>query len=138
MATLVQVLKALCVALPETTPAKLERSRDVERWPSRLALEVTQPPKEAKDMVKDAIMTTLGKKEFMSTTALAETVKKVRRHVIELPPSSVAFNSFCDDVVKTMRNSFQKVGRCRSNSTKIERLWRAFHMQSCRTTFIKI
>ena len=92
--------------------------------------EVTQPPKEAKDIVKDAIMTTLGKKEFMSTTALAEAVKKVGRHVLELPPSSVAFNSFCDDVVKTMRNSFQKVGRCRSNSTKRERLWRAFHKQS--------
>ena len=91
-----------------------------------------QPPTEAKDLVKHAIMTTLGKKEFMttSTTARTEAVKKVGRHLLELPLNNVAFNNFCHDVVKMMRNCFQKVGRCRSNATKRERLWIAFHKQS--------
>ena len=75
-------------------------------------------------------MTTLGKKEFMSTSARTEVVKNVGRRVLELASNSVAFNSFCEDVVQIMRNCFLKLGRCRSNSTKRERLWRAFHKQS--------
>ena len=85
---------------------------------------------EAKDLVKSAMTTTLDKQEFVATTSRAGTVQKMSKLLLDLPENNLAFNTFCDCLVGTLRRNFQKVGRCRSNATKRERLWRSFHKQS--------
>lgn len=87
-------------------------------------------PQAAKDVVKRAMITTLGMPEFMATTARAGAVQNIGKLLLGLPENNLAFNNFCDYLVGTLRKNFQKVGRCRSSATKRERLWRAFHKQS--------
>lgn len=67
---------------------------------------------EAKDLVKSAMTTTLGKQEFVATSSRAGAVQKIGKLLLDLPESNLAFNTFCDYLVGTLRKNFQKVGRC--------------------------
>ena len=92
---------------------------------------VSQASKEARDLVRSAIATTLGKEEFLASTKRAVAVQNLGKYImLNLPEANLAFASFCDYLVRTLMNNFQIVGRCRSSATKRERLWRAFHKQS--------
>ena len=82
-------------------------------------------------MVKSAVVTTLSKEEFLATTARAKAVQTIGKRLLSHAlVNNMAFNTFCENLVKILRGNFQQVGRCRSNATKRERLWVAFHKLS--------
>ena len=97
---------------------------------SSLLCSAPQASMEARKLVQNAIVTTLGKQEFLATTTRAEAVQSLGKCMLKLPENSLAFNNFCDNLVETLKKNFQKMGRCRSSATKREHLWRAFHKQS--------
>ena len=91
------------------------------------SLPSTPPPHQ---LVKDAIVTTLNKQEFLATSTRARAVQMHGKRLLSLANNNVTFSGFCEDLVKVLGEMFQQIERCRSSAAKRERLWMAFHKLS--------
>ena len=85
----------------------------------------------AEKLLKEAIMFTLKKSEFLAAThPRATSVQSVGKTLLSLSGiNEKIFKKFSQDLVKLLSKSFQSISKCRSNS-KRGRLWTTFHKLS--------
>ena len=133
MATYIYIWQTIHVSLQETTPIKIDARRNFGRRPRSMVSSLCcalRESTEARKLVQSVIVTVLDKQEFLTSTTYAITIQNLGKHLLQLPENNLTFNHFCDYLVRTLRNNFQRVGKFRSSATKREHLWRAFHKLS--------
>ena len=77
---------------------------------SLLLCSAPQASAETRKLVQSAIVTTLGKQEFLATSTCAAAVQNLGKCMLKLPENNMAFNNFCDHLVGMLKKNFQRVG----------------------------
>ena len=86
---------------PEATPPTIEVWRGVFYVDVDVRLGPTASPPH--QLVKDAIVTTLNKQEFLATSTRARAVQMHGKRLLSLANNNVTFSGFCEDLVKSFR-----------------------------------
>ena len=116
MATHHSPIESIRVSIQETTPTRLKMTSasangDCNGCIVRLG--------GAEKLLKEAIMFTLKKSEFLAATPRATSVQSVGKTLLSLSSTNEKiFKKFSQDLVKLLSKSFQSISKCRSNSAK--------------------
>ena len=86
---------------------------------------------EAEKRLKEAIMFTWSKPEFLAATPRATTVQLVGKTIIAANAANEGtLKKFSQNLMRLLSKCFQTISKCRSTSSKRGRLWTEFHKLS--------